>query len=150
MEIALPPLRDRREDIPYLSAAFVKEFADAVQEAAHRHQSPAPSACCRTRPWPGNVRELRNTLERACMLERDPPAHRARAAVGDGRESSDRPDAASAPGGSGGATSADPELNLDTVQGALQRAGGNKSAAARALGVSRRAFYRRLDSLGIR
>ena len=43
-----------------------------------------------------------------------------------------------------------PELDRDTVQGALQRAGGNKSEAARVLGVSRRAFYRRLDSFGIR
>ena len=149
VEIALPPLRDRPEDIPYLSAAFVKEFATRFKKSL-MGISPGAERVLQNSPWPGNVRELRNTLERACMLsethllterELQSAMGAARAVVPTSRPQP-VPQAAPRP--------PSPELNRDTVQGALQRAGGNKSAAARALGVSRRAFYRRLDSLGIR
>jgi two-component system response regulator HydG len=148
VEIALPPLRDRPEDIPYLSAAFVKEFATRFKKSL-MGISPGAERVLQNSPWAGNVRELRNTLERACMLseahflsERElVSALGAAARVPQSMSRSQPAEAAKAPL---------PELNHDTVQDALQRAGGNKSAAARALGVSRRAFYRRLDSLGIR
>src|SRR5205085_7764499 len=67
VEIALPPLRDRREDIPYLSAAFVKEFAARFKKSL-MGISPGAERVLQNSPWRGNVRELRNTLERACML----------------------------------------------------------------------------------
>ena len=67
IEIHLPPLRDRREDIPYLTAAFVRECAKrlkreitGVTTAAERELQQAA--------WPGNIRELRNVIERACIL----------------------------------------------------------------------------------
>ncbi len=147
VEIALPPIRDRREDIPYLSAAFVNEFSSRFQKPL-TGISPGAERVLQDSTWPGNVRELRNTLERACMLsdnhflsEREllsvlGPLARASAHV---------PQAASQM-----SKAAAPEINRNSVEQALHRTGGNKSAAARELGVSRRAFYRRLESLGIR
>ncbi len=149
VEISLPPLRDRPEDIPYLSAAFVKEFATRFKKSL-MGISPGAERVLQNSPWPGNVRELRNTLERACMLsdshlltERELVSAMGGAARA--QRQAPRPQPAAVP-----ARPPSPELDLDAVQGALQRAGGNKSEAARVLGVSRRAFYRRLDSLGIR
>ena len=143
-EVALTPLRERREDIPYLTAAFVEEFAKRIGK---RFQGLTPGAerLLQQAAWPGNVRELRNTIERACMLcdghilsERDI----ASVTTGPGRPAPLPP-----------AVPRDrPTLPLDRaqVEAALDQAGGNKAAAARALGVSRRAFYRRLETLGLR
>ena len=112
--------------------------------------SPGAERVLQNSPWPGNVRELRNTLERACMLSETHllTERELQSAMGANRATAQTP--RPHPAAQGAPRPPTPELNLDTVQGALQRAGGNKSAAARALGVSRRAFYRRLDSLGIR
>ena len=159
-EIALPPLRDRREDIPYLTAAFVREASERLGKAligltpgAERLLASAPS-------WEGNVRELRNVIERACIMadadfitERElttcmPPTHWrpvGSAAVHAG--------GAALHGLETGAPAANPELlatvERDHIQRALIRAGGNKKAAAKMLGLSRRALYRRLERLDL-
>jgi two-component system response regulator HydG len=150
VEIALPSLRDHPEDIPYLSAAFVREFAARFKKPIIGI-SPGAERVLQNSPWPGNVRELRNTLERACMLSEThvltegellsamSPATRAKSSLP--RSSAAPPPAQRQPA---------IELTRETVLEALQRAGGNKSEAARALGLSRRAFYRRLESLDIR
>ncbi len=149
VEISLPPLRDRPEDIPYLSAAFVKEFATRFKKSLIGI-SPGAERVLQNSRWPGNVRELRNTLERACMLSESHllSERELLSAMGATRVAAAplQPQLGTPPT----PRPPSPELNRDIVQEALQRAGGNKSAAARALGVSRRAFYRRLDSLGIR
>src|SRR4030095_9208608 len=67
VELHVPPLRERREDIPYLTAAFVKEFAERFGRTIEG-VSPAPEQLLMSAEWRGNVRELRNVLERACML----------------------------------------------------------------------------------
>jgi DNA-binding NtrC family response regulator len=151
VELALPPLRQRREDIPYMTAAFVKEFAKRFEKPLVGLTAGAERRL-QSAPWPGNVRELRNTLERACMLSESriltegdilavlksparPP------------EPSEPVDLAlPSPHGSRNAVT----LTREHVAEALQQVGGNRSAAARALGVSRRALYRRLDSFGLR
>ncbi len=69
-EIALPPLRDRREDIPYLTAAFVHSFAQRFGKPLVGLTSDAERLLARRR-WDGNVRQLRNVLERACILAED-------------------------------------------------------------------------------
>ena len=146
VEISLPALRDHAEDIPYLSAAFVKEFAERFRKPLIGI-SPGAERVLQNSPWPGNVRELRNTLERACMLseshllsERELLSAMGSRAQPASARSEPAPVIPRAPA---------LELTRDAVQDALQRAGGNKSAAARALGLSRRAFYRRLESLGL-
>jgi two-component system response regulator HydG len=148
VEIALPPLRDHPEDIPYLSAAFVKEFAARFRKPVIGI-SPGAERVLQNSPWPGNVRELRNTLERACMLT-DNQLLSERELLAAMRSSTRAPMAVSAAPVAPPARMPSPELSREAVESALQRTHGNKSEAARVLGLSRRAFYRRLESLGIR
>ncbi len=150
VEIALPPLRERREDIAYLTAAFVKEFAKRFNKPLVG-MSPGAERLLQNAPWPGNIRELRNTLERACMLSEghilsEREVRSVLGAVGRSPASPDPQGAASS------ATPPEPapEIDREKVQQILQTVGGNKSAAARMLGVSRRALYRRLDMFGLR
>ena len=67
VEVKLPPLRDRREDIPYLTAAFVREIAERLQKPL-RGLTPGGESLLNESAWEGNVRELRNVIERACIL----------------------------------------------------------------------------------
>jgi DNA-binding NtrC family response regulator len=149
-EIRLPPLRDRRDDVCLLVAAFVKQFAKRFQKPIVG-LTPAAERLLQQAPWPGNVRELRNTLERACMLsdgrmlgERDIVS-----ALGNGtRTHADAREASLSAVNSHPATLL--ELTRDAIEQALLEVGGNRSAAARRLGLSRRALYRRLDAFGLR
>ena len=142
------PLRERREDIPYLTAAFVKEFAGRFQKPLGG-VSQGAERLLHNAPWPGNIRELRNVLERACMLSdgRILSEREVLTALGGIR----RPQAAvAADQARGGSSGPEPELDRQQIERALQKAGGNRSAAARVLGISRRALYRRLDAFGLR
>src|SRR6266566_7668148 len=67
IEIHLPPLRERREDIPYLNARFIQECARRLKRPV-TGITPAAERLLQQAPWPGNIRELRNMLERACIL----------------------------------------------------------------------------------
>ncbi len=67
VEIAVPPLRERSEDIPYLTAAFVKKFSKDFRKQITGLTEAAEERLVQW-PWPGNVRELRNVIERACLL----------------------------------------------------------------------------------
>ena len=149
VEVKLPPLRERREDIPYLTAAFVREASERLEKpllgltrGAERILSLAP--------WDGNVRELRNVVERAAILadgdfitERELTISMPRPAPAD----------AALRGADGASAVAEPDLLVnverDHIQRALVRAGGNKKAAAKMLGLSRRALYRRLERLDL-
>jgi DNA-binding NtrC family response regulator len=149
VEVTLPPLRDRREDIPYLTAAFVRECAERLQKPV-LGLTPGAERVLTRAAWDGNVRELHNVIERACILtEGDfitervlsvsiPPALAAAQASG-------WMFAATDPG------AADLLVNVERehIQRALARARGNKKAAARMLGLSRRALYRRLERLDL-
>ena len=144
VEIPLPPLRERREDVAYLTAAFIKEFAGRFDRPL-AGVSPAAERLLRDAPWPGNVRELRNVIERACMLSEGRILQERELLSVLGASGCHRP-AAAEPSVNEGTR----ELDRHTVENALQRVGGNRSAAARILGISRRALYRRLDSFGLR
>ncbi len=149
VEVKLPALRDRREDIPYLTAAFVRDTAERLQKGLVG-LTPGAERLLAGAPWDGNVRELRNVIERACILadadfitERElgvsmPPLLHAPHHA--------RPAPAAAP-------AADDALLVNVerehIQRALLRANGNKKAAARMLGLSRRALYRRLERLDL-
>jgi DNA-binding NtrC family response regulator len=147
IEIHLPPLRERREDIPYLTAAFVRDLSNRFERAISG-VSPAAERMLQEAPWPGNIRQLRNVIERACILT-------------EGRLISER-DVQSAMAGASNAapaarakpaplSAADADLmstaQKDQVRRVLQETGGNKAAAAKRLGVSRRSLYRWLDRL---
>jgi DNA-binding NtrC family response regulator len=150
VELSVTPLRERREDIPYLTASFVRQFAAQFGKVI-LGPTPAAERSLLTAPWPGNVRELRNVIERICILaedrfftERETQACLAPASVPQtpGAESeSDR-------------THADTHLLADAerehITRVLKGTSGNKKAAAHMLGVSRRSLYRKLARLGLR
>ncbi len=149
VEVALPPLRDRREDIPYLVAAFVREFTQRTRKPLNGLTPGAERVLLNGR-WDGNVRELRNVVERACML--------AEASVISEREltgaltpetqSAARARAAAEPP-SPVQPSAEPPPLQDVerrhILEVLNQVKGNRMAAAKVLGISRRALYRRLE-----
>ena len=153
VEVKVPPLRERREDIPYLTAAFVRDTSERLQKPL-MGLTPGAERLLTGAPWDGNVRELRNVIERACILC-------------DGDFITERELAVSIPTPAVPAammsrtfgaqatlwlpTETDLLVNVerDHIQRALVRAGGNKKAAAKMLGLSRRALYRRLERLDL-
>jgi len=143
VELHVPPLRERREDIPYLTAAFVKEFAAKFEKPVEKVSAGAEQILM-SGAWFGNVRELRNVLERACMLA-------------DGHALTERDLAGAMPAVPELARdlrSASPRQDLggverDHIVRVLADVRGNKQAAARRLGISRRTLYRRLERHGL-
>ena len=139
IELRLPALRDRREDIVPLAALFLRRYAARYGKPGLTLADDAIAAL-KGYPWPGNVRELDHVVERAVLMAGDTRVH----AVDLGF----RPGTAGSPGGK----TLD-EMTLDEVEQlvirkALARHGGNVSLAARDLGLSRSAFYRRLERRG--
>jgi two-component system, NtrC family, response regulator HydG len=164
VEIKLPPLRDRREDVPYLTAAFVRNFSQRFNKPLVG-LTPGAERLLSDARWDGNVRQLRNVIERACIL-----------AEGDFVTESDlagsmqellmeplvppapapllppsRLDAL--PNGPFGRPAGEPaplvEVEREHIVRTLQQVRGNKAVAARLLGISRRAFYRQLERHGL-
>ena len=138
VEIRLPPLRDRREDIPLLAASALERHARRYGKRLGGFEPEAVRALI-AHPWPGNVRELDHAIERAVLLARGDEVRAEELALGPG-----------APGG----PAALEQLTLDEVERelirrALKRHEGNVSEAARALGLSRSALYRRLERHGL-
>ncbi len=139
IEIHLPPLRDRREDIPLLAAHFLRQYAERYRKPIQNFEHPALQALL-TYPWPGNVRELDHAVERAVLLAQ---GHQVRAA-----DLGLRP----TPHAEGAARVE--EMSLEDVermliQKALSRHDGNVSHAAKSLGLSRSGLYRRIQKFGL-
>ena len=137
IEIRIPPLRDRREDIAPLAGHFLHRYAQRYRKELSGFEPGAMRALTEY-PWPGNVRELDHAIERAVLLARG----------GNIAQS----DLALQPVGVAGARL--DELSLEEVervliQKALSRHGGNVTLAANALGLSRSALYRRLQRYGL-
>jgi DNA-binding NtrC family response regulator len=137
VEIHLPPLRERREDIPALAAYFLDRYAARYRRAIQGFEASALQAMMQY-AWPGNVRELDHTVERAVLMAR-----------GERVEISDLGLSAAKTSGQ----SLD-EMSLEAVEAvlirkALARTSGNVSHAADALGISRGALYRRMEKYGL-
>jgi DNA-binding NtrC family response regulator len=133
VEIHLPPLRERSDDIPVLASAHLSAMAQRYRKQV-RGFEPAALRALTSHAWPGNVRELMHVVERAVLMAR-----------GDLIEPCDL--ALRAPATSAGRIE---EMSLEEVEEllirkALSRHGGNVSHAAEALGLSRSALYRRLQ-----
>lgn len=139
VEIAVPPLRERTEDIPYLTAAFVRRFSREFSKPITGLTEGAEERLLRW-SWPGNVRELRNVIERACLLCEGHLLTEADLA----RSLKER----AVPAAALDDEPAGPPPSADQVRAALDETGGNKSLAARRLAISRRALYRLLDKYG--
>jgi DNA-binding NtrC family response regulator len=134
IEVKVPPLRDRKDDIPLLAEAFLEEFclkqnksitlSSEVMSAFHHHH------------WPGNIKQLRNVIERAVVLGRgraitinELPAN----FLPPRKHASDQPSPKTLR-----------ELEIQAIRETLLKCNGNKSKTARLLGISRKAFYKRL------
>jgi two-component system response regulator HydG len=148
IEIDLPPLRDRREDIPYLTAAFLRDIAKRLPRTISGVTAAAEQRLQQA-AWPGNIRELRNVVERACILSDGPILTEADVIAAMSTSSA----AIARPVPEAVAPAEDRHLLSSAqraqVQRALHETRGNKAAAARLLGVSRRALYRWLERLAI-
>jgi transcriptional regulator with GAF, ATPase, and Fis domain len=155
--IDIPPLREHKEDIPGLANLFLARFAkDSGRSETITGISPAAMKLLGSHYWPGNVRELQNVIERACAL-----ASGKELEAGDIQLDSPRnrnfSSAGTAAGTAAGAASdrfLPDNMTLDQwedemIREALKRAGGNKSQAARLLGLSRNALRYRLSKIGI-
>jgi DNA-binding NtrC family response regulator len=137
IEIRLPPLRERRDDIPLLAAHFLTEYATRYRKPVNKFHADAMRALLGY-AWPGNVRELAHAVERAVLLAE---ADTVRIV-----------DLNLRPPGDGPARLEDlslEEVERVLIQKALARAAGNVSTAAKALGLSRSALYRRLERHGL-
>ncbi len=142
IEIRLPPLRDRKEDIPLLVEAFFRRCRESGRKAVTGLTESA-LALLIDYPWPGNVRELENVVERAVTLARDvqigpedlPPA--IQGARGDRRvidEAAER-------------TLPLSEVEKEYILRILDKMGGNKYQAAQVLGIDRKTLYRKLADI---
>ena len=138
IHLTLPALRERREDIPLLADHFLGRFAEKHGKAVKGFSPEAMDQLIRA-PWPGNVRELANAVERAVVLARggyiddlDPIA--ARLGPGDHPAADDPPD---------GHESLE-AVEKATILKTLAATGGNKSEAARRLGITRKTLHAKL------
>lgn len=135
----IPPLRERKEDIPYLVDHFAKKFSGEISEGAMERLV--------SYHWPGNVRELENVVERSILLAKGPrvQADEVRIDMSIGRA---RPAATSADGFLPEGMTLD-QYEQSLIKEALKRANNNKSHAARLLGLTRNALRYRLTQMGI-
>jgi len=151
VNLRLPPLRDRREDIPLLAAHFLDHIS-----REHGVKFALSDEALRTmmrHDWPGNVRELENSIERACALSSGPILH-----LGDlptqlqqqgleARRSAVAGEPAAEDGGSQLTTLAD--LERSAILGAIRALNGDKLRAAKLLGIGKTTLYRKLKEYGI-
>lgn len=136
VEIRLPPLRDRREDIPLLASYFLRQHAQRYRKQLTGLDSSALQALM-DHPWPGNVRELDHSVERAVLMARENVVRASdlglQVATGTNRLE---------------------DMSLEEVEEllvrkTLTRYSGNVTEAARALGLSRSGLYRRMNKFGL-
>ncbi len=147
--LVVPPLRERKEDIPLLARHFLSFFSARYKRAVVREIAPEAEARLVSYPWPGNVRELRNVVERFVVLESDDtilPEHLPREIL--------RQPAPEAPGSPHGLTIPDSGLSLDDLEKsliiqALEKAGRNKTVAAKLLHMSYDSLRYQIKKLGL-
>ena len=141
--VTMPPLRERREDIPLLADHFIVKASRKCRTRV-KPLSPAARACLTTYEWPGNVRELENAIERALVL-----------GSSDTLLPDDLPEAileaaSPVPDGSANYLGALKETKKQLVLQALQQASGNYIEAARALGMHPNSLLRLIRNLGLK
>jgi DNA-binding NtrC family response regulator len=137
IEIRLPALRDRREDIPALASHFLKQHAQRYRKSLTGFEPHAMQALL-DHPWPGNIRELDHAVERGVLMAQAPVIRFGELGLRTDRDQTSRVE----------------DMSLEEVEGflikkAMARFDGNVSQAAKALGLSRSALYRRLQRYGL-
>jgi DNA-binding NtrC family response regulator len=137
IEIRLPALRDRREDIPLLGQHFLRQHAQRYRKRLTGFESGAMQMLLE-HAWPGNVRELDHSIERAVLMAAGPLVKPGDLGLRTGREGGGRLEDMSLE-----------EVECFLIKKAMTRFDGNVSQAAKALGLSRSALYRRLQRYGL-
>ena len=137
VHIALPPLRERREDIVPLAQLFLERFAEKYRRPL-REIAPEAAQALKAQAWSGNIRELQNVIEKAVILSEAKNL----------TAKDIQTDARSGPGMTGNPSRSSAEEER-LVREAMQRTGGNISAAAKMLGVSRPTLYAKLKKYGL-
>jgi DNA-binding NtrC family response regulator len=137
VEIRLPALRDRKEDIASLARHFLKQHSDRYRKLVTTFDGAAMQALT-DHPWPGNVRELDHSIERAVLMAQGTIVKASDLGLYQSSESSMRLDDMSLE-----------EVECYLIKKTLARFDGNVSKAAEALGLSRSALYRRLEKFGL-
>ena len=137
IEIHLPPLRERKEDIPLLAMHFLRQSGQRYRKSINAFE-PTAMKVLMDHPWPGNVRELDHSVERAVLLAEGPEVRASDLGLRPVREGNVRIE----------------DMGLEDVeraliQKAMSRYGGNVSHASKALGLSRSALYRRLQKYSL-
>jgi DNA-binding NtrC family response regulator len=137
VEMHVPALRERREDIPVLAVHFLSRYASRYRRPVRGFEAAALQLLMHY-SWPGNVRELEHTLERAVLMCRGTEIERADLGLDSVRQQGQNLE----------------DLSLESVEAilirkALQRSQGNISQAAEVLGLSRGALYRRMEKYGL-
>jgi DNA-binding NtrC family response regulator len=136
VELHIPPLRERKEDIPLLAAHFLKAYAQRYRKPV-KSFDPAALEKLLAHPWPGNVRELDHAIERAVLMSTGEEIHAADLGLEADKAGPSKIE----------------DMSLEEVESllirkALARHSGNISHAADALGLSRSALYRRMQKYG--
>ncbi len=148
IRIHVPPLRERREEIPHLSTYFLRDTCERMGRPGMR-LSPETLDVFDAYGWPGNVRQLRNEVQRAVAM-----------APGDGPITPDQLSPSLGVAHAGGSlersrpmrtslAAAVQKLERDMIESALERAAGNISETARILGLTRRGLYLKIERLGV-
>jgi DNA-binding NtrC family response regulator len=137
IEIRLPPLRDRREDTPLLAQHFLRQHAQRYRKRLTGFESGAMQLLLE-HSWPGNVRELDHAIERAVLMAQGPLVKPGDLGLRANREGGGRLEDMSLE-----------EVECFLIKKAMTRFDGNVSQAAKALGLSRSALYRRLQRYGL-
>jgi two-component system response regulator HydG len=141
VSIVMPPLRDRPEDVPLLVEHFLRTFASGGTKP--KKMSPKAMRLAMDYAWPGNIRELENAIQRAVVLSRGEtifPEHlpaKVQAVAGNGPDDAPRV----------GKTIR--EVERDTIIKALEETGGNRTHAAKILGISRRTLQNKIKEYEI-
>jgi DNA-binding NtrC family response regulator len=157
VRIELPPLRTRPDDIPQLLAHYLKVFSE---ENGHPPLTLEPGAIATLKayPWPGNIRELRNFCENAVVLRRggklteydlDPKFRQTVGQVSDLTRAAGGSGSAAQSGVASGVANAGPSLSVEAnekhlLREALIKSRGNRTKAAKLMGVSRRTLHRKI------
>ncbi|HXT86650.1 MAG TPA: sigma-54 dependent transcriptional regulator [Verrucomicrobiae bacterium] len=137
IEIHLPPLRERKEDIPLLAMHFLRQSAQRYRKNLTGFE-PTAMKLLSEHPWPGNVRELDHSIERAVLLAEGNEVRASDLGLRQVREANMRIEDMSLE-----------DVERALIQKAMGRYGGNVSHASKTLGLSRSALYRRLQKYGL-
>jgi DNA-binding NtrC family response regulator len=138
VQVRIPPLRERRDDIPLLASEFLKEFC--LRENKTLTISGQVTEILRGYDWPGNVRQLRNVIERAVALSKNHSL--------DLRDLPEELNQVSKTLQTSDSRKTLKEVEFLAIRDALEKCNGNKSKAAKILGISRKALYKRLSDEG--